>query len=175
MNKIIFIIGIVFSVIFIFITGYYAELVSNARFDYLFSSYSYDSYSSYSSSYSSYGSGDSYSGLTSEAALWSLLFILYFVAMNLVGLIKVKTKTSKILSIIGLSFGGIILFWNFAVMGSPGAMSFDEVAPAWIFFGLMMLAFSIIVLIQSVRYANRIATGAVNSDLNKSQTDLLDS
>ncbi len=174
MNKVFFIIGIVFAVIFIFITGYYAEEVSSARFDYIFSSYSSYSYDSYNS-YDSYGSGDSYRSLTSEAALWSLLFILYFVAMNLIGLIKVKTKTSKVLSIIGLSFGGIILLWNFGVMASPGSMSFDEVAPAWIFFGLMMLAFSIIVLIQSVRYANRLALGVVNSSVNKSDTDLLDS
>ena len=174
MNKVFFIIGIVFSVIFIFISGYYAELVSNARLDYLFGSYSSYSYDSYNS-YSSYRVGDSYSSLTSEAALWSLLFILYFVAMNLVGLIKVKTKTAKVLSIIGLSFGGIILFWDFAVMGSPGAMSFDEVAPAWIFFGLMMLAFSIIMLVQSIRYANKVATGVTNTGVNKSETDLLDS
>ncbi len=168
MNKVFFIIGIVFSVLFIFISGYYAELVSNARLDYLFSSYSFDGYSSY-------GTGDSYSSLTSEAALWALLFILYFVAMNLVGLIKVKTKTSKVLSIIGLSFGGIIMFWNFAVMLSPGAMSFDEVAPAWIFFGLMMLAFSIILLVQSIRHANKIALVGRRTGVNRSETDLLDS
>ena len=174
MNKVLFIIGIVFSVIFIFITGYYAEEVSNARFDYLFGSYSSYSYDSYNS-YSSYDTGDSYRSLTSEAALWSLLFILYFVAMNLIGLIKVKTKTTKVLSIIGLSFGGIILLWNFGVMSSPGSMSFDEVAPAWIFFGLMMLAFSIIMLIQSIRFAKRVAVGANTATTNRSEEDLLDS
>jgi len=173
MNKAIYIIGIVFAVIFIGICGYYAEEVSSARIDYLFSSYNYSDYSSggYSSSYNS-----SYRDLTSEAGLWSLLFILFFVAMNLTGLIKVKTKTSKVLSIIGLSFSGIILFWDFAVIASPGAMSFDEVSPAWIFFGFMMLAFSIIGLVQSVRFQKKISQ-STNSSISSSveNSDLLDS
>ena len=96
--------------------------------------------------------------------------------MNLIGLIKVKTKTSKVLSIIGLSFSAIILFWDFGVMASPGAMSFDEVSPAWIFFALTMLAFAIIGLVQSVRFANRssnVSGGA--SSVSADNNDLLDS
>ena len=172
MNKAIYIIGIVFAFIFIGICGYYADEVSSARMDYLFSSYSYLD-SSYGG-YSSYDSG--YKDLTSEAGLWSLFFILFFTAMNLVGLIKVKTKTSKVLSVIGLSFSGIILLWNFAVIASPGSMSFDEVSPAWIFFTLMMMAFAIIGLIQSIRFANKLAnpTGEFNTN-SKEISDLLDS
>lgn len=172
MNKAIFIIGIVLAFIFIGVCGYYAEEVSSARFEYLFSSYNYSDYSY--SGYSSYDS--SYRDLTSEAGLWSLLFILFFVAMNLVGLIKVKTKTSKVLSIIGLSFSGILLFWDFAVIASPGAMSFDEVSPAWIFFALTMLAFAIIGLVQSLRFEKkRNQSSTVSSSVSRESSDLLDS
>lgn len=172
MNKAIFIIGIVLAFIFIGVCGYYAEEVSSARFNYLFSSYNYSDYS-----YSGYSSYDtSYRDLTSEAGLWSLVFILFFVAMNLVGLIKVKTKTSKILSIIGLSFSGIVLFWDFAVIGSPGSLSFDEVSPAWVFFSLTMLAFSIIGLIQSIRYEkNKSQINSVSVSGSVENSDLLDS
>lgn len=171
MSKVLYIIGIVFSIIFIVISGYYSELVSDARFDALFSSYnySYDNYSSYSYNGSA-------SDLTVEAAAWSLLFILFFLAMHLVGLIKVKTKTSKVLSIIGLSFGGILLFWDFAVMASPGSLSFNEVSPAWAFFGLMMLAFAIIGLVQSIRYANKMKQPQVAKPVGSIESeDLLDS
>src|SRR5690606_32169091 len=119
MIKALYIIGIVFAVIFIGVCGYYAEEVSDARLDYLFSSYNYSDYNYGSYSSLSY---DSYSELTFEAGLWSLVFILFFIAMNLLGLIKVRTKTSKVLSIIGLSFSAIILFWDFAVLASPSSM-----------------------------------------------------
>lgn len=173
MNKAIYIIGIVFTIIFIGVCGYYAEEVSSARFDYLFSSYNYSDYSygGYTSSYDS-----SYSDLTAEAGLWSLFFILFFVAMNLIGLLKVKTKTSKVLSIIGLSLSTIILFWDFAVIASPGAMSFDEVSPAWIFFALVILAFAIIGLIQSIRFEKKKSQSISMSNADSAKNnDLLDS
>ena len=73
MNKAIYIIGIVLAFIFIGICSYYAEEVSSARFDYLFSNYNYSDFSY--GGYSSYDS--SYRDLTSEAGLWSLLCLLY--------------------------------------------------------------------------------------------------
>ena len=173
MNRAFYIVGIVFSVIFLFVVSYYAEEVSSARMDELFNSfnsYSYDSYSSYSSYYSS-GMAESY---TSEGAMWSLFFFLSFITIDLLGLLKVKTTTTKVLSIIGLSVSGIFLLWNFAVMSSPGSISFDEVAPGWIFYCLIMLAFTIIGLVQSVRYSKRIVSGS-SVGVENSNKDLLDS
>lgn len=176
MSKVFYIIGIVFAIIFIGVCGYYAEEVSDARIDYFLSSYNYSDYSY--SGYSSYNSSsyDSYSDLTAEAGLWSLIFILFFITMNLIGLIKVKTKTSKVLSIIGLSLSAIILFWDFGVIASPGSMSFDEVSPAWVFFALNMLAFAIIGLIQSIRFAKKsLQSQTVKISDSSENKDLLDS
>lgn len=173
MNRAFYIIGIVFSVIFLFVVSYYIAEVSKARIDDLFSSfnnYSYDSYSSYSS-YSSSGRAEAY---TSEAAMWSLFFFLVFIAIDLLGLLKVKTKTTKVLSIIGLSISGIFLLWNFAVMSSPGSLSFDEVGPGWAFYCLIMLAFTIIGLVQSVRYSKRTINGG-STGVGNTNKDLLDS
>lgn len=171
MSKVIYIIGIVLSVVFFVLSGYYSGEVSDARFDALFSSYNY-SYSNYSS----YSYNGSASDLTVEAGVWSLVFILFFVAMNLIGLIKVKTKTSKVLTIIGLCFSGILLFWNFAMIASPGSISFDEVSPAWVFYILMMLAFAIIGLVQSVRFSKKMSQIKTSSSSVSSESqDLLDS
>lgn len=151
MNKAFYIIGIVFSVIFTFVVGYYVAEVAAARFDYLFSDLS-----SYSSSYySSYSSSSEYKDLTFSASLWSLFFIATFIAIDLLGLLNIKTKTTKVISIIGLCISGIFLLWNFAVMFSDGGITFDEVGGAYIFYCLIMLAFSIIGLIQAVRFAKR--------------------
>ena len=173
MNKAFYIVGIVFSVIFMIITVHYADEVSSARFDALWDDlYSYDyGYDSYSYDYSSYDESEE---LTEEAALWSVFFILAFIAVDLLGLLKVKTKTTKILSIIGLSISGIFLFWNFGVMSSPGSMSFDEVAPGWMFYCLVMMAFGIIGLVQSIRFFK--APAAVQGTETKpADEDLLDS
>lgn len=161
------------SVVFMFVIAHYSAEVSSARLDYLFSdiynysSYGYDSYSSYSSS-------REYEDLTFDAALWSMIFFLLFIAIDLLGLLKIKTKTTKVFSIIGLSISGIFLFWNFGVMSSPGSMSFDEVSPGWMFYSLIVLAFSIIGLVQSIRYQKKI-TNATVSNSEASTSDLLDS
>ncbi|MDG1428882.1 MAG: hypothetical protein P8H56_11470 [Crocinitomicaceae bacterium] len=158
MNRAFFIVGIVFSVIFMFITSYYADEVQSARWDawdYSYSNYSYDSYDSYSyPTYSSY-SYDYSDGLTTEAGFWSLFFFLCFIAIDILGIMKVKTKTMKVLGIIGLSISGIFLLVNFLVIFDQGAVSFDEVAPAWILYCLIMLAFTIVGLVQSVRFYKR--------------------
>lgn len=143
--------GIVMTIIFAIIIFYYADEVDSAR-SYSYSSYSsYSGYSSdpYSSSYSystpSYSSySDSYSELTEEAGLWSLLFFLYFTFLFIFNLIKVKTKTTKVLSIIGISLTGLWLCWDLLMIADGGALSFDEIAPGFIFYCLVVLAFTII-------------------------------
>ncbi|MFT5860635.1 MAG: hypothetical protein ACI865_002748 [Flavobacteriaceae bacterium] len=159
MNRAFYIVGIVFSVVFMTLTSYYAEEVQSARYDYLWDDYSYSSYDSYDS-YDSYGDYTPYSSyssnnsddLTMEAGLWSLFFFLCFLVIDILGMIKVKTKTMKVMGILGVCFTGILFLWNLLVIFDPGAISFDEVAPAWVFYCLIMLAFTIVGLVQSVRY-----------------------
>lgn len=167
MNRALYIIGIVFSFIFLIVIGYYIEEVSSARLSYLFSSFDFDY--GYGSSYNSYGSSSEYKDLTVNGAIWSALFILAFVGIQLVGLIKVKTKTIKVLSIVGLALSAIFLFWSLGVMASPGSMSYDEVGGGFGLYALIMMAFSIVGLIQSVRFLKREMQPAVS----KSE-DLLD-
>ena len=70
-------------------------------------------------------------------------------------LVKVKTATSKVLSIIGLSITVLAIAWDGLMISSPSHISYDEVGPAWIVYGLIALAFAIVHLVQSVKYGKK--------------------
>ena len=161
-----YIVGIVLSVVFLFVIAFFVAEVESARY---MSYYNYDynnTYSSYSyNSFSNYGSDE-----TMTAAIVSFFFFVYFILTSIFGLIKVKTKTNKVLSIIGLCISGIFFLWNLLVMIDPGSLSFDEVGGGWAFYSLIMLAFMIVGLVQAVRFLKRAAT-----IMDPSNSDILDS
>lgn len=166
MNKAFYILGIVFSVVFFIVIAYYVDEVNNARYlDFSSALNSYDPYGY--SSFTSYS--DSSSDITSEAGLVSLLFILFFIAVDVLGLLKIKTKVVKVISIVGLSLSAIFLLWALAILSSPGGLSFDEVGPAYWLYALVILAFSITGLIQSIVFQKR------KRSVGNSSNDLLNS
>lgn len=165
MGKTLYLIGIILAVIFFFVCGYYYVEAVKAT-DRMYASYMYGS--------SFLPTGPSREDVTTEIALLSLFFFTSFISIDIIGLINIKTKTMKVFGIIGLSLSGVFLFWNFAMMSSPGGMSFDEVGPAWLLYSLIMTMITIIGLVQSIRYANKLKSGQVPS-LNEDTTDLLDS
>lgn len=166
MNKVLYTIGIVLALVFIGTSAYYVSEVSSARINEIFRSFNSPDTNYYPTFYSEFSSvGD----LTREAALISMFFLLYFIATDIFGLVKVKTKTSLVLSIIGISLGVIFLLWDLAVLSSPAALSFDEVGGAFILYALSVLAFAIVGLIQSMRFANQ------QNKVGNPRTDLLDS
>jgi hypothetical protein len=166
MNKTFYILGIVFSVVFFIVIAYYIDEVNSARYADLsnalnsYDPYGYSSYYSYS---------DSSSDITSEAGIVSALFILFFIAADILGLLKIKTRTIKVVGIIGLSLSGLFLLWAIVMLGSPGAISFDEAGAGFWLYALIMLAFSITGLIQSIVFSKRKSGGGNTSN------DLLDS
>jgi hypothetical protein len=165
MNKTLYILGIVFSVVFFIVIAYYIEEVNSARYaDFSSALNAYDPYG-----YNSYYSYDSSTGITSEAGIISVLFILFFVTMDILGLLKIKTRTIKVLSIIGLSMSGLFLLSAIVMLSDPGAMSFDEAGPGFWLYALLTLAFSITGLIQSIQFAKKKRSGGNTSN------DLLDS
>ncbi len=161
--KALYIVGIVLSVIFLFVIGFFIAEVESARY----MSY-YNSYDSYYNSYSSYDNG---SDDTMMAGIVSFFFFAFFILSAILGLIKVKTTTNKVFSIIGLSISGVFLLWNFLMMSSPGSLSFDEVGVGFAFYCFIMLAFMIVGLVQAIKYAK--SNGVVASSV--SSTDMLDS
>ncbi|PIV58428.1 MAG: hypothetical protein COS14_09660 [Bacteroidetes bacterium CG02_land_8_20_14_3_00_31_25] len=146
--RVFYLIAITLTIGFFVADFYYAEEVSHAR------------YSSYDSMYNSsdpYGSGyNSYDyskddDLTVEAGFVTMGFFLMCVVLYILSLVKIKTTTMKVFSIIGLSLTGIMILWDGVMIASPSGISFNEVVPGWIFFGVAMLAFMIIGTIHAFK------------------------
>ena len=143
--KAINIIGIVLAIAIVPLSIYYIELTSSARWaswDVLF-----DGYSSYS--------GPSASEVTFEGGSICLLFGLFFVYQCISNMIKIKTMTTKVMSIISLSLVGLAFLINLIFVLAPGEFTFDEGGQMWMIIGVIMLAFSIVFLVQSVQFANK--------------------
>jgi hypothetical protein len=143
--KIMNIIGLVLVVIAFTVIGYYINEVNEASWRY-WSNYDYDSYN-----YSYPG----YSSTTTEAALAMIPFTVFFIFAYIWNMIKVKTMTTRVMSIIGLSFSLLIVLVNLAVLASPGALDFTESGGFFLIYHIINLAFFIVLLVQSVRFENR--------------------
>ena len=133
------IIGIIISILLFPLVIYYIEEVNTARWR----------------SWDIWDTGFSYTGpsaadLTFEGALFLLGITLFMVFQNIFNIVKVKTMTAKVLGIIGVSLIGLALLYNLLMLAEPRNVSFTEGGPLWLIVGLLMLAFSIVFLVQSV-------------------------
>ncbi|WP_343605594.1 hypothetical protein [Fluviicola sp.] len=90
--------------------------------------------------------------LTIQATEISLFFFSFFLMTFLLGLIRVKRVTNKVLSIIGLSLSAVFLLWDLAMLSSPSHLSFDEAGIGFLLFSPVITAFSIVGIVQSNRY-----------------------
>lgn len=158
MNKAFYISSLVLSVLFGVIIIYYIDLVASARYP--------DSFWDAPDFYSL----DQGAVKTEEGALISIFFFLFFIATFLLGLIKIKRVTNRILSIIGLSVSALFLLWDLGMLSSPSSISFDEVGVAFFLFIPMIVAFSIVGIVQSNRFKKQ---GVLYKQ--KVESDLLDS
>ena len=118
MSRAIYIVGIAFSFLFIFVVAYYDSEVSKAKVGYLWSNF--DVYGG-----DLYSSGYEHKKLTVAAGMWSCLFFLMFIGIDIFGLVKINTKTTKVLGSVGLSVSGIFLLWNLGMISSPESITFD--------------------------------------------------
>jgi hypothetical protein len=151
MMRVFSIIAIVASLILVIGTVGFIHVVDSDR--------SAASYEMYSSSSSECGSSDSmYDSYRAEAAsytvigtVFSLGILVFLETVYLFSLLKIKTKTMKIISIIGLSLCGILIFFSFIPISSPSACSFNEVGAFYTLFGIVSIALFIIGTIHAFR------------------------
>jgi len=148
MMRVFYLIAITLTIGFFVADFYYAEEVSHARY----SSYDgmYNSSDPYGSGYNSYDYSKDVD-LTVEAGFVTMGFFLMCVVLYILSLVKIKTTTMKVFSIIGLSLTGIMILWDGVMIASPSGISFNEVVPGWIFFGVAMIAFMIIGTIHAFK------------------------
>lgn len=148
MGRAFYIIGIVFGFLFMLVAGFFVIQAVALR------AISFSELNGLSDELSDFDS--IYSGLvekaTKTAAMVSIFFFVIFLSVFIIGLLKVKTKVNKVFSIIGLGLSVILFLWNFMVLTNPGAISFDEVGGFYIFYALIVLVFSIVGLVQAIRY-----------------------
>lgn len=141
------IIGIVLVIVLFVVIGVYVDATISARWSSFFNDLEGDGYH-----YASYGRA---ADLTMEAAGIMVVFVLFFTGAMIANLVKIKTLTSKVMAIIGLSFSLLILLVNLMVFSSPSNLTFDESGGFFFIYGLICLAFFIVFLVQSVRYRKR--------------------
>ena len=150
-----FIAACVISLIYIVVAiALKQEVESSRQFaldQWLYNTTSYDDYGSYNS----FSYADEYDSAadrsTVMAGIISVFYMIISVVVFLLSLMKVKTITMKVLGIIGLSISGIFMLWAFFPMVSPGAVSFDEIGPAFTLAGVTLLAFDIVGVVHAVR------------------------
>jgi hypothetical protein len=109
-------------------------------------------------------------GKTEEGALVSLFFFIFFITTFLLGLTRIKRVVNKVLSIIGLVLSALFLLWDLVMLSSPSNLSFDEVGIGFLFFMPVIVAFSIVGIVQSDRYKKQ---GVLYKQ--QVESDLLDS
>lgn len=123
----------------------YSELDWAIFFDELYST------DSYSYNYDDYRYGE-LRDITVMGGIVSLGFTLFYILTFAFTLKNIKRMTAKVMSIIGLSISGLIFFCCLVPTFEPGGVAFDdEFAPLMIFYGLIMLGFCIVNLVQAVR------------------------
>jgi len=86
--------------------------------------------------------------LSFNSSLLSLPFIAFYALIFSLTFNSIKTTTSKVINILGISFSGIILLVTLLPVVDPGKISFEELSYLLIPYTLAMLAFSIVNLIQ---------------------------
>lgn len=133
--KILYIIALVLCVIFFFVVAYFAGEVESLRWQ---SWLDYNDYAYYEAR-----------DLSIVAGLCSLPFIAFFIFVFSFTLKYIKRMTAKVMSIIGLSISGLVFLFTLIPVSGEG--TYDEFAPLLIIFIMIMLAFSIVNLVQAVR------------------------
>jgi hypothetical protein len=142
MLRFLYIFSLVLSLVLIIVSANYMGRVSDARNE----AYGYSSYDR-PYNYDSHEDED----ITVEAGKVTMPFFAFYLALGILTLLKLKTKTMKVLAIIGSVLTLLMFAWDFIMMGSPGGVSFDETGGGWIFFGIVQIAFGIIGCIHAFR------------------------
>ncbi len=158
MMRAFFISTCVLSLIYIISAFAIAAVVQEARWSsWLAPSYDdyYDSYDTYDSYDYSYDDSSMYEEQadagTRLGGIVSVLFMLISAAAFVLALLKIKTKTMKVISIIGLSISGLFLLWAMLPLASPSAASFDEIGAAFGLAGIALLGLHIVGVVHAFK------------------------
>lgn len=177
MIKSLSIIGIVLSLALFFVTVYFAETAQNSRRNH----YSYNEYIGSDYEYGAYEFGDEpiYTDrerITAVAGSVTMVFFLFFSTLSILWLKMVKRMAATLFAIFTLSLSGIMVLFDFVVIATAEP-DFDDIAPFWILYTLHIIAFSIVGLVQVVKFERahkpslQPIASAINADAQGTNTD----
>lgn len=153
-----FIVTCVLSLVYIVcafaITAYVDDQRSEALWSYDYSTDYYDYSYDYDYSYNNYASEmyeENAEDGTRMGGIISVFYMLVSAAVFLMALIRIKTGTMKVISIIGLSLSGLFLLWAMLPMASPGGVSFDEIGAAFGLAGMALLGLNIVGVVHAFK------------------------
>lgn len=151
MMRAFFITACVLTLIYIVASVAIADEVRSARWSSY--DYSYDSYDSYG--YDSYSYYDDYDNdaddYTRVGGIVSVFYMLISAGAFVLALMKIKTQTMKVISIIGVSIAGLFFLWSMLPLTSPSGVSFEEVAPAFVFAAMALLGLHIVGIVHAFK------------------------
>jgi len=116
-------IGLIVAIIFVGLSFVYSDEIAFINWN---NNFNIDRYSD-----------SSYTGqikLTTEIGIITIIVSLLF---SYVFIRNLKIKTSKVISIFGISFSAILLIWDLFMLEAPNRISFNEVSIVWLIYGLM--------------------------------------
>jgi hypothetical protein len=90
--------------------------------------------------------------VTQQGSAAGLLFTVFYILLYSFTFKHIRTSTAKVMSIIGLCFSGLVFLVTLFAVANPGAVFFDEYVMIFVGYALIMLAFSIVNLVQATRF-----------------------
>lgn len=132
------IIGIIASVGIFRFCSYFNHQIE----DLLWSSYGYYQYESIQAGMKNVGL---------NGAFFMILFGIFFLILFIANIKKINRQTVKVISILGIIASVLSVLINVFYLGSGTSRSLQIMYVLWLFFGLVCLTFSIVLLVQAVR------------------------
>ncbi len=160
MNRILYIFGIVLSLVFLGVSVVFLSFYIAARSSEVFTSNAEFQLASFTSE-----------SITIRAGWTLLCFLVYFIFMDILGIAKVKTKTMKVVGIISLVISVFVAVNTMGMLSSPGSMSYDEVVLVYMAYSFIVLTFSIIGLIQSIKYFRKLKVQEIPTERKENLLD----
>ncbi|MFT5819135.1 MAG: hypothetical protein ACI8ZM_000358 [Crocinitomix sp.] len=86
-----------------------------------------------------------------NGAFFMILLGLFFLVLYIANIKNINRQTVKVLSIVGIVASILFVLMNVGYIGSGSSHSLPFMYIMWWFFGLVCLAFSVVLLLQAVR------------------------
>lgn len=86
-----------------------------------------------------------------NSAFFMMLVGLFFLGLYIANLKQIKRRTAQVMSVLGIIVSAMFILFNILFIASRSLEAFVIAYILWIIFGLICLAFTIVLLVQAVR------------------------